>query len=204
MFEPFPKLARLKRGCVVTEKIDGTNAQVLIVNPETLEDAAYDWVCQNKPLADVVSDTHSSLYVYAGSRTRMITPGSATDNYGFAAWVQENASELAKLGEGRHFGEWYGRGIQRGYGLDERRFALFNTARPKESLPACVEQVPVLSTADFSTENIDAHMRILKVKGSAAVPGFMAPEGIVVYHTASRTSFKRTFEHDETGKERAA
>ena len=28
LFEEFPKIHRLKRGCVITEKIDGTNAQV--------------------------------------------------------------------------------------------------------------------------------------------------------------------------------
>lgn len=30
-FEGFPKMARLSREVVITEKIDGTNAQVLIV-----------------------------------------------------------------------------------------------------------------------------------------------------------------------------
>ena len=30
---------------------------------------------------------------------------------------------------GRHFGEWWGSGIQRGYGLDEKTFSLFNAYR---------------------------------------------------------------------------
>jgi hypothetical protein len=29
-FQPFAKIARLSRECVITEKIDGTNAQVYI------------------------------------------------------------------------------------------------------------------------------------------------------------------------------
>lgn len=29
-FKPFPKMARLKRQCLITEKIDGTNAQIFI------------------------------------------------------------------------------------------------------------------------------------------------------------------------------
>ena len=29
-FEAFQKIARLKRNCVITEKIDGTNAQIFI------------------------------------------------------------------------------------------------------------------------------------------------------------------------------
>jgi hypothetical protein len=65
----------------------------------------------------------------AGSRSQYITP--ERDNHGFARWVQDDADELWALGEGRHFGEWWGSGIQRGYGLQkgEKRFSLFNVAR---------------------------------------------------------------------------
>jgi hypothetical protein len=90
VFEPFDKIPRLKRGCVVTEKIDGTNAQVYI--PE-----------DGGPML-------------VGSRNRWITPDN--DNYGFARWAYENEAELRKLGPGRHFGEWWGSGIQRRYGID--------------------------------------------------------------------------------------
>jgi hypothetical protein len=193
MFEPFPKLARLKRGCVVTEKIDGTNAQVLIM--DALGPMAWD--------ESLVVARVGDKLLFAGSRTRMIVPGKLTDNFGFAQWVSDNAEELVKLGEGRHYGEWYGQGIQRNYGLKEKRFALFNTHRPLETLPSCVEQVPILWRGDFGTEYVDASMDYLRSMGSLAVRGFMNPEGIVVYHTASRTAYKRTFEHDEHGKEAA-
>lgn len=189
MFEAFPKIARLKRSVIVTEKLDGTNAQVLIT-PAAM-DAAVD------PMVRV-----GDLCLYAGSRSRLITPGKLTDNYGFAQWVVDNAEELVKLGEGRHFGEWYGKGIQRNYGLSERRFALFNTARfgaHNPNTPACCSVVPVLNTGDFSC--VEAAMSFLNCQGSIAVPGFKNPEGIVVYHSASRTMFKQTF--DDKHKEAA-
>src|SRR5882724_1551391 len=94
-FEPFPKIGRLKRDCLVTEKIDGTNAQVFIVHDSGFEN--------NEAVAKV--DNH---YIYAGSRSRWLQPGKTTDNFGFAGWVNDNAAELVKLGPGRHFGEWWG------------------------------------------------------------------------------------------------
>lgn len=198
VFQPFPKLARLSRGCTITEKLDGTNAQVYIVDPETLEGEEYEAVMQTDPLV-----YGNDLYLYAGSRTRLITPGKDTDNYGFAQWVLEHSEELLTLGPGRHFGEWYGRGIQRNYGLAERRFALFDTSRwpPMRPRPACVDVVPVLHNGEFSTEAVEAAMAELNEYGSVAVPGFMNPEGVVVYHAASRASFKKTF--DDRHKEAA-
>jgi hypothetical protein len=198
IFQPFPKLARLSRGCVITEKLDGTNAQIYIVDPNTLEGEAYEDVVQTDPTASV-----GDLLIYAGSRTRLITPGKKTDNYGFAGWVSDNARQLVELGEGRHYGEWYGQGIQRGYGLTEKRFALFDTSRWPEQRPrpSCVEVVPVLHNGEFDTTAINSAMTLLKINGSVAVPGFKNPEGIVVYHQASRTQFKKTF--DDRHKEAA-
>jgi hypothetical protein len=197
IFQPFPKLARLSRGCVITEKLDGTNAQIYIVDPDTLEGEEYEDVAQTEPVLTV-----GSKHIYVGSRTRLITPGKKTDNYGFAQWVSDHP-DLVELGEGRHFGEWYGNGIQRSYGLPEKRFALFDTSRwPAERpRPSCVEVVPVLHHGEFSTSVIEDVMYRLSRDGSKAVPGFMNPEGIVVYHQASRTQFKKTF--DDKHKEAA-
>jgi hypothetical protein len=188
MFEPFQKIPRLKRGCVITEKIDGTNAQILIVSRDEDQPA-------NPPVAIV---GHFNLY--AGSRSRFIYPDS--DNFGFAAWVRSNADELMKLGEGRHFGEWWGAGIQRRYGLDHKRFSLFNAARWGDPAvrPACCDVVPVLYTGDFTTGAVDSVLRELLMEGSLASPGFMHPEGIIIYHTASRGLFKATLEKDAEHK----
>lgn len=206
-FEPFPKLARLSRGCVITEKLDGTNAQIIIKKLQPTYDRA-DELYFDIPTGDhfkLAGDLSvGDLYmVAAGSRTRLIAPGKTTDNYGFAAWVYDNADELVKLGEGRHFGEWYGQGIQRTYGLTEKRFALFDTHKWPEMRPrpACVSVVPVLHRGEFTSDAITAAMDNLGLFGSTAVPGYMNPEGIVVYHEQAKVSFKKTF--DDKHKEAA-
>lgn len=195
-FEGFPSIARLRRDCIISEKIDGTNAAVLIeeLNP----DLDYS---QDQYVVAEVKDESQPFDTYYGicaqSRKRLITPGD--DNFGFARWVQSNAEGLVKtLGIGRHFGEWWGSGIQRGYGLvkGDKRFSLFNTSRWKDadftSVPG-LGVVPELFTGEFSTENIDWVRDMLFATGSQASPGFMNPEGIVVYHTASKSLYKVTY-----------
>lgn len=192
-FIEFPKMARLSREILITEKIDGTNAQICIT-----EDGQ----------------------MLVGSRTRWITPEQ--DNYGFARWAFERQEELMKLGTGRHFGEWWGNGIQRGYGLPkgDKRFSLFNvsrwclhgetpqripTADPRiekiqENLPPCCGLVPILYRGLFTTEACDKALEELRIKGSKAAPNFLKPEGIVVFHVAANCGFKKTIEKDESPK----
>lgn len=170
-FVPFGKIARLSRGIVVTEKIDGTNACVYIGESGEFRTA---------------------------SRTRWITPDD--DNFGFSAWAHENKECLMQLGPGHHFGEWWGQGIQRKYGLSERRFSLFNVTRWAGRQPACCHVVPVLYEGVFSEEHIDDALNTLRKHGSVCAPGFMDPEGVVVYHTAAHTLFKKTIHGDETPK----
>lgn len=174
-FEAFPKIRRIfKDSMIVSEKIDGTNAQVYIPDEEEMKTSARK--------------------VWAGSRNRWVEPGN--DNYGFAAWVEANYEELLKLGPGRHFGEWWGKGIQRGYGLTEKRFSLFNTSRwggnNAHLRPACCHVVPVLGCWQMDTGKIREILEELKTSGSQASPGFMDIEGIVVYHPASNQLFKYT------------
>jgi hypothetical protein len=172
IFEEFPKIPRLSRECIVTEKIDGTNGSILV-----MEDGR----------------------VIAGSRTRWITPEQ--DNHGFARWVQEHADELrAGLGVGLHRGEWWGQGIQRKYGLDHKRFSLFNTTKWGDTRPVCCHCVPVLYTGPFDTDDIVAALYDLGSNGSRAAPGFMKPEGVVIFHVAGRLLFKKTIEKDKSPK----
>jgi hypothetical protein len=175
-FQPFQKIARLRRGVVITEKLDGTNAQIYITE---------------------AGDIH------AGSRNRYLTPEA--DNFGFAGWVERNKEQLLLLGPGRHFGEWWGLGIQRGYGLTERRFSLFNTGRWNNNNPPpeCCSVVPVLGAGNLHSDLVDKVLWQLQEFGSSAAPGFMKPEGIVVYHTALRDLFKVTLENDEAPKGQA-
>jgi hypothetical protein len=176
VFQAFTKIARLNREVVVTEKIDGTNALVY------------------------VSDNLAT--VAAGSRTRWIKPGD--DNFGFAAWVEKNADQLRELGPGMHYGEWWGAGIQRRYGLTEKRFSLFNVSRWAEKRPACCGLVPLLATGLDIREVVESALNRLRAEGSVAAPGFMKPEGIVAYHTASGQLYKVTLEGDASPKSKAA
>jgi len=183
-FVEFPKIARLNRECIVTEKIDGTNACIAIG-----EDGSFR----------------------TGSRTRWITPDD--DNFGFSRWAHEHREELMQLGPGTHFGEWWGSGIQRGYGLQkgEKRFSLFNVSRWHRALggtvpPACCRVVPLLywtppgEAALSITAAVEYAVSALRRAGSQAVPGFTRPEGVVVYHTAARQLFKVTLERDDEWK----
>jgi hypothetical protein len=211
-FLEFPKMARLTRECYITEKIDGTNAQVLIVAGAAAPGAVK--VPSDLTRYVLAVDPTNALLMFAGSRTRYISP--TDDNFGFAKWVVDNSIELFKLGPGRHFGEWWGSGIQRGYGLTngEKRFSLFNTSRwvpvgqpledKQEHPPACCSVVPVLYRGLFGPKHDENYIAKLKAEGSVAAPGFMKPEGIVVYHVAAGVSFKKTIEKDEQPKSKAS
>jgi hypothetical protein len=174
-FEAFPKIPRFRRNVVITEKIDGTNGQIFI-------------------------DEEGN--VRAGSRSRWVTPQD--DNYGFARWVAEHAEGLRELGPGRHFGEWWGSGIQRNYSQPVKRFSLFNVTRWRDARPACCDVVPVIYEGEFTIGCVPDALSTLRKNGSFASPGFMKPEGIIIWHDAARQMFKVTLEKDEAPKSQAA
>jgi len=60
--------------------------------------------------------------------------------------------------------------------------------------------VPVIYEGEFQTEGINYAMTLLEQRGSVAAPGFRQPEGIVIYHHATKTLFKKTLEKDAEGK----
>ncbi|WP_125911119.1 RNA ligase family protein [Mycobacteroides chelonae] len=161
---------------VITEKIDGTNACVIVT-----EDGQ----------------------VGAQSRNRLITPEN--DNAGFARWVDENQGQLLHdLGPGYHYGEWWGSGIQRGYGLSngEKRFSLFNTGRwagVEFDIPA-LSVVPTLCRYQLDTDVIRTVVEELSEEGSMAQPGFMKPEGVIVYIPRADKVFKVLIENDDIPK----
>lgn len=195
-FREWPKMARLSREMIITEKIDGTNSSIFI-QQQILETEG------EQPDVIAVEDYQGTKYtIRAGSRNKWITPGKTSDNAGFASWVKANSSELVKLGEGHHFGEWWGQGIQRNYGLKEKRFSLFNVERwgSPDIRPACCSIVPVLYRGEFSTLIARLTLDELAANGSSAAPGFMKPEGIIVWHTAANIGFKKTIEKDEVPK----
>jgi hypothetical protein len=176
-FRPWPKTPRLFKNTTITEKIDGTNGAIHVT-----EDGE----------------------VFAQSRNRMLSVVAGVDNAGFAAWAYNNSSALAEtLGVGTHFGEWWGHGINRGYGCapGERYFSLFNTDKwghlwgssPLDSLSV----VPVLWSGTMDTAAVVDVARKLRADGSKAKPGFMRPEGLCLFHSASNQIFKYPFDKDD-------
>ena len=196
-FRKFPKLARYSRKVIVSEKIDGTNACIFIG-----EDGEF----------------------LTGNRKRWITPEN--DNYGFSRWAHEHKADLLTLGTGRHFGEWWGGGCQRGYDLPkgEKRFSLFNVVRwclhgqepqpipmadprvfkMQDVLPPCAGLVPVLWRGRFDDMDLDTILADLRQTGSRAAPGYSFPEGVVIFHVAGCVGFKKTLEKDDEPKSRVA
>jgi len=218
-FVGFPKIPRYSRDCIITEKIDGTNVQILVdeVIPP-IETHPDDRVEVGWLYVDMMDKQYR---MRCGSRNRWITPDN--DHYGFARWAYKNAMDLIGIGPGRHFGEWWGRGIQRGYGLSEKRFSLFNVIRWDPAMfhlfkwmswserdgqkdrgeepifkgpPSCCSVVPVILTGTFGIIDLDFIMQSLSNHGSHAAPGFMDPEGIVIYHTGGNVMFKKTIKND--------
>lgn len=161
---PFPKIGRFyDQPIEITEKIDGTNALI-----------RFD----------------DSGRILVGSRNRWLSPGRDTDNYGFAEWAHGNQHELFNsLGPGYHYGEWFGNGINRGYGLHQRELCLFEV--PKNGcLPDRVGVVPKLYVGKFSEFDLQDCLGNLAMNGSVAVPKYMNPEGVVIRFTRSRERFK--------------
>lgn len=199
-FTPWAKTPRLLRTVTITEKIDGTNAAIA-VRPV---DPAAAYVDDGGHLTTVGADMFK---VFAQSRKRIITPDD--DNAGFARWVYDNAGALAELlGAGLHFGEWWGQGIGRKYGMQHKVLSLFNTDKHAgvdyAMGSARVTTVPVLYQGLLDTERIALELSGLKAFGSVAAPDFMQPEGICVFHHASRQVFKVTLDAQDAGKWEAA
>lgn len=151
-FREWPKIPRWSNeSYVITEKIDGTNGCIVITE-----------------YGDV----------FAQSRSKILDETKTGDNYGFCKWVNGNKDDLLKLGAGYHFGEWWGKGIQRNYGMTERKFSLFNIWHP--DIPECVDKVPVAGN------DYEHALARLKELGSLAAPGFMNPEGFVMSASQQR------------------
>lgn len=218
-FQAWPKIPRLRRPITITEKIDGTNAAIIIepvwndvgmpgpllTSGDVIEKGR--WILQNTGAFALARTQDGKVFVLAAqSRKRLIAPGD--DNFGFAHWVGLDPISLVEaLGPGRHFGEWWGSGIQRGYGLPEgeKRFSLFNTDRYADvdtvigGVP--VKPVPILLRRDtFNSTSIDFAVDRLRVGGSVAAPGYRNPEGVIVFHHASQHVFKRLVEGDDVPK----
>ena len=177
VFRELPKIPRWSRRIIITEKIDGTNGLIYVGEDGTVK---------------------------AGSKSQWLTPEKGKDNHGFARWVSEHEVELKELGPGYHHGEWWGNGINRGYGLKEgdKRFSLINSTKWKDVKPKCCEVIPILydGIMDDIYSPILKAIDSLKLNGSIAAPGYMSPEGIVIFHVQGNLFFKKTLQNDEVPK----
>lgn len=167
-FKAWPKIPRATgEAATITEKIDGTNSCIVIQN---------------------------SKIVAVQSRNRFITPDN--DNYGFAAWVEKNQPDLMSLGDGYHYGEWAGEGIQKNpHKIKGRKFFLFNSYRWNEknpNKPACCDVVPVLYEGPASEIDIDVVMGELKQLSLSE--GYTA-EGVIVYYHNTKRYEKYTYKN---------
>ncbi len=172
-FREWPKIPRYKGNHVtITEKMDGTNACVIIENGEIVG-------CQ--------------------SRSRIITPQD--DNYGFAGWVGRNKEELFKLGDGYHYGEWVGNGIQKNpHNLARKYFYLFNVGRwDAATKPNCCEVVRTLYQGPLQDVDLNTLMGQLKEHYIDGWTGtaYGEPEGIIIYYHDTRTYSKLTYKNQE-------
>jgi hypothetical protein len=168
-FRRWASIERLEQMVSITEKIHGSNAQILVTETE----------------------------VRAGSRERWLD--RVQDNYGFCNHVTEHADEIRELlGLGRHYGEWYGAGINSSYGLKEKRLALFDTRWADKPRPAWCDVVPVLYRGLYYPAVLAETMEKLKAGGSVLQPGFMGAEGVVVRFERSGVLMKHVFALEDT------
>jgi hypothetical protein len=217
MFEPYPKIARLAGATMsVTEKIDGTNGLIVVAqeNPRHPEDTDLRVTCIGSRKRAIEPDIPRMVDHDTG---RTIQKRECRDNYGFAAWVRANESALVEfLGEGYHYGEWAGPGIQKNpLGLDERTFFLFHWHRhPPEKfeafrtgdglgVPDQLATVPVLvEKAPFSLKHIAVALEAVLHRSyvDAASLGQAEPipgEGLII--SAFGTKLKLTADNRPKG-----
>ncbi len=193
-FEEFPKMPKWDNmELVITQKMHGTNACINI----------YCKHCAKMGHTIVIGQkcecTTPDYGLICGKRTAWITTQS--DNFGFALFCYVNKDELiAFLGPGIHWGEWCGPGINKdaGEGLSVKTLYLFNYWREYDMAikPKNVEIIPVLYFGKNLPGVIEKTCEKLKVEGSAAVPGYMNPEGVVI--TLNRVRYKKPFNNEET------
>ncbi len=205
-FQAWPKTPRLFRDVMITEKIDGTNACVFIREEGFGTSAGYLHADPPSTTAVILGPSKmdnddfpaNEYWLYAQSRSRFVTPGS--DNFGFARWVRSNSQTLGDdLGPGRHYGEWWGAGIQRKYGQKEKFFSLFNAGRWRDAefTTPNLAVVPVLYEGTFDQGVLRGFLETISYMGSTL--GEVKAEGVIVQFKSGER-FKVTLDNEDRGK----
>lgn len=204
-FEQYPKTPRLSSvEMTITEKIDGTNVQVVIEDGQI--------VCvgsRNREIfPDIPALRDENGRTVRDENGKPVRRKVVRDQFGFAQWVEDNAEGLvAFLGDGRHYGEWAGPGIQKNpLGLPRRMFFVFNVQRhtPErfEQLGHLVPDlrgVPILYCGKFDIDRIEREHAELLMYGTRVAEAVnpKQPEGIVV--SAFGTKLKMTDDNRPKG-----
>lgn len=176
-YNSFPSIERLENiYCIISEKIDGTNGLIEI----------------------------NETNVRFGSRNRYIS--FSDDNAGFANFFKDYEARFKDAAKDittdesyplRIYGEWFGRGIQRGYGLKDKFFMPFSFFYGEKLIEYQVPNViapNIMYTGKFSMEVVSACMQQLKLNGSGIVKGYKQPEGIVIFFPKYNFRLKETFD----------
>ncbi len=178
-FRMFPKVKRATAfnplEVTITEKIDGTNACIIVEGGEVI-------------------GAQSRKTLLAHNNTGQFTIHN--DNMGFAHWVGVNKESLAALGDGHHYGEWAGPKVQSNpHNLTTKKFFLFNTHLWSEDRPPCCEVVSTLCKEAVYSEGL-VTMSMSQLKENASEAGYK-PEGIMLYFHAFDTYLKVTYNNPE-------
>lgn len=181
-YNSFPSIERLENiYCVISEKIDGTNGLIEI----------------------------NETNVRFGSRNRYIS--FSDDNAGFANFFRHYEARFEDVAKDiitkepessdesyplRIYGEWFGCGIQRGYGLKDKFFMPFSFFYGEKLIEYQVPNVitpNIMYTGKFSMEVVNTCMQQLKLNGSGVVKDYKQPEGIVIFFPKYNFRLKETF-----------
>ncbi len=186
-FKEWPKIPRGGGGetITITEKIDGTNACIIVSEGLVIgAQSRTQLLCERE------------LYIVEGFIGEVGKWENRSDNYGFADYVRNNENELSKLGDGYHYGEWAGPGIQKNHhNLEKKTLFLFNSDRwrdGRQERPAGVECVPVIYEGEWGPHIIENTMK--ELWDTAKYKGYH-PEGIVIWYHKTRRYEKVTFEN---------
>ena len=199
-YPSFSSIERLENiYCVISEKIDGTNGLIEIQNKAN-------------------NSNTGSMIVKFGSRNRYIS--FSDDNAGFANFFRHYEKKFKNMAKEiiassynedsqtdeiptenyplRIYGEWFGKGIQRGYGLDDKYFMPFSSFYAEHMIKAGIPNIMmpnIMYTGKFSLEVVDNCMNCL-TSGSFhnLITNYDNPEGIVIYFPKYNFRLKQTFE----------
>jgi hypothetical protein len=141
-----------------------------------------------------IDGVNANIYIKNG---HLEDASSSLNFFGFEEYIDRNKSEIiSKLGDGSHYGEWCGPGINSGEGLAEKKLVLFNFRRwVGKPLPSQMGVVPLIYEGPVSLKKINEIMDELKRNGSYLVTGFMNPEGIVI--EIGKNFYKKEFGIDQ-------